>query len=478
VTSLAEQVSAYDGPGHIVAPAGFGKTHLIAEAVSYAKRRQLVLTHTYAGVNALAEKLRRLRVPTSRFRLDTIASWALRVSLAFKRTSGWASPRPADGEWSNLYSSCANLLEHAFVGRMLRASYAGVFVDEYQDCSKSQHLLILGLSHHLPCRVLGDPMQSIFDFDGEPVNWVEDVERHFARLGRLETPHRWLRSKSPRLGEWLRGVRDSIDAKRPVSLSEGLPQDHVKVRYARSGQDHFIKQQNTCAYFSCASGDSAVAIYGGGPQAKARCHKLARRLSGRFVSIEEVEGRALFATVGKLDGAPTPEHYLRALVEFACNCMTAVKENLPPKTQRGEQSEIRPKTRNPELVLAANACLATPNSSNALRFLTRMRITEDVLVVRGDLLHRMTRVLRKHSFKPQVSLTEAAEAYQAEFRYRGRPAGRRVVATTLLVKGLEFDHAIVLDPGSLSSKELYVALTRGAKSLTIVSTGRELQPWS
>ena len=71
---------------------------------------------------------------------------------------------------------------------------------------------------------------------------------------------------------------------------------------------------------------------------------------------------------------------------------------------------------------------------------------------------------------PELSLVEAAKKYHDEFRYKGRPIGRRkLIGTTLLVKGLEFDHAIVLEAASLSKKELYVALTRGARSLTIIS---------
>ena len=67
--------------------------------------------------------------------------------------------------------------------------------------------------------------------------------------------------------------------------------------------------------------------------------------------------------------------------------------------------------------------------------------------------------------------------YHSEFRYMGRPVGRRrLIGTTLLVKGLEFDHAIVFDAASLSRKELYVALTRGARSLTIIFTIATLDP--
>ena len=85
--------------------------------------------------------------------------------------------------------------------------------------------------------------------------------------------------------------------------------------------------------------------------------------------------------------------------------------------------------------------------------------------------------LRKHMLYPELTLKEAAEKYHSEFRHKGRPMNRRnVIGTTLLVKGLEFDHAIVLEADSLSKKELYVALTRGAKSLTIISSSIVLNP--
>jgi hypothetical protein len=101
----------------------------------------------------------------------------------------------------------------------------------------------------------------------------------------------------------------------------------------------------------------------------------------------------------------------------------------------------------------------------------------NVHLTRVDLFNCAVGVLKKHAVAPQLSLGEAAEKYQTQFRYRGRPVGRRrLIGTTLLVKGLEFHHAIILDAPSLSRKELYVALTRGAKSLTIISTASVLNP--
>ena len=55
-------------------------------------------------------------------------------------------------------------------------------------------------------------------------------------------------------------------------------------------------------------------------------------------------------------------------------------------------------------------------------------------------------------------------------------ATRGTVSRTLLVKGLEYDHAIVLDADKLDTKQLYVALTRGSHRLTILSRQPVLRP--
>lgn len=73
-------------------------------------------------------------------------------------------------------------------------------------------------------------------------------------------------------------------------------------------------------------------------------------------------------------------------------------------------------------------------------------------------------------------MSDAAWIVRSRTRRAGRHLSRCVVGTTLLVKGLEFDHAVVLDADSYDAKNLYVALTRGSKSLTIVSRDSLLQP--
>ncbi len=131
--------------GLVVAPAGCGKTHLISEAVKQCRGRQLVLTHTHAGVKAIRDRMIRLRVPADQYRISTIDSFALRYAAAFPTISDWTNRRPEKEQWKQLRPAASKVLNMKFAEEVLRASYQGIFVDEYQDCTKSQHELILQL---------------------------------------------------------------------------------------------------------------------------------------------------------------------------------------------------------------------------------------------------------------------------------------------------------------------------------------------
>lgn len=475
----AATLADFQRRGYVVAPAGFGKTHLIADATALSVGRQLILTHTYAGVNALRRKMHLRGVSDRLYRIDTIASWALRLSLSYSATSGWTEERPANSErWNALYAACGALLDQEFIQRIVRASYAGFYVDEYQDCSVAQHNIVLKIARDLPCRILGDPLQGIFDFEGEhPVDWARDVEGHFERLGTLEIPHRWDRAGAPELGEWLQGVRSLLEQGQPVDLAAARPRSVRIVEAAADPRLLFQQQGNTCRYFPGHEDHTVVAIHKGDGPSKARCHALSRVLGGSYSSIEEVEGKEVFAFLRKIERATTNARRLKEVIEFAKKCMTAVESSLPAATIRGERTEIRANTRNQPVAALANAYLVAPGSGALAALLRGIRQTENVQVIRADLFNRVMAILRKQAMYPEESLQQVGDRYQREFRFVGRPVGhRRIIGTTLLVKGLEYDHGIVLDAPSLSRKDLYVALTRGARTLTIITTGMLLNP--
>jgi hypothetical protein len=73
------------------------------------------------------------------------------------------------------------------------------------------------------------------------------------------------------------------------------------------------------------------------------------------------------------------------------------------------------------------------------------------------------------------SLSGALRAGQDRKRAAGRGLPTRTVTRPVLVKGQEFDHAIVLAMNGINRRDLYVALTRASRSLTVISPSRVVE---
>ncbi|MES2999467.1 MAG: UvrD-helicase domain-containing protein [Pseudomonadota bacterium] len=470
---LAARLNDCTTKGYVVAPAGYGKTHLIALAVKASGLRQLILTHTFAGVNSIKNKMTELGVPTSTYQIDTIASWSLRLCLAYPKNSGWKTENPTGKQWSKLYECCSGLLGKKFIRHVVAATYGGVYVDEYQDCSDIQHTLVCALAEFLPSRILGDPMQAIFDFDeGKPVDWDASVYPSFDCLGQLETPWRWAKAGDPLLGAWLKEARRRLEQGQKIDLNCGRPSSVIRV-YAEP--EYLAAKQYSSLCDLLAHSESVIALHGGDQRSKNKTHLLARTLSGRFSSIEEVEGKDLHSFLRKLGVAKTVQASFFLALEFSKKCFTGVGDALTAGTKRGEVTMQRKGTKYPLVLHAANAYLNSPTSGNLKSFFLTLKANPETSAYRRDLLYRFLNVLKMHVDGEGATLSEAANLYQRHMRHTGRPIKhRKLIGTTLLVKGLEYDHAVILDADALDAKDLYVAMTRGSKSLTIIGTGGQL----
>lgn len=470
---LAAKLNGCTTKGYVIAPAGYGKTYLIALAVRASNGRQLVLTHTYAGVNSIKTKMTALGVPASKYQVDTIASWSLRLCLAYPKRSGWTIDSPTNKQWNQLYACCSGLLKKAFIRRAVLTTYAGIYVDEYQDCSDLQHSLVCALAELLPCRVLGDPMQAIFDFDdGKPVDWEASVYPSFDCLGELETPWRWKQAGNPQLGAWLKEVRTKIQAGLKIDLSSKRP---PSVIWLHTEPEYLASKQYSALCNLLGHNESAIALYGGDQQSKNKTHLLARTMGGRFSSIEEVEGRVLHAFLEKLGAAKATQKSFLIALDFAKKCFTGVSGTLTAGTKRGEVAAQRKGTKYPAVLLAANAYLESPTSGRLKAFFLALKSNPETSAYRRDLLNRLLQVLKIHGENEDMTLPEVGKVYQREMRHTGRPIKhQKLIGTTLLVKGLEYDHAVILDADVLDAKDLYVAMTRGSKSLTIIGSGRHV----
>jgi AAA domain len=232
--------------GTVTAPAGCGKTHLIANALTRhsGPKPVLVLTHTNAGVAALRSRLDRFEVPTVRYRLSTIDGWAMRLAKTFPVRSGidptTLSLRNRGRDYPLIRDAAWRLLEGDHICDVLTSTYDRLIVDEYQDCSRRQHGIVYHAAKSLKTTVLGDPMQAIFGFGDPLADWVTEVCGHFPLAGQLNTPHRWIQAGEEAFGRWLFKVREQLAAGQSIDL-RSAPANVTWMQLPGSAEDHQIR---------------------------------------------------------------------------------------------------------------------------------------------------------------------------------------------------------------------------------------------
>jgi len=474
---LYKTLAATDHSGYVIAPPGFGKTHLIALAVNETPEKSLILTHTYAGVDSIQKKLNKLKVPRSKYGLDTIAGWSLMLCRSYPLLSNWVENQGTiEISWNEVYDAINTLVDKRFMHAVIRSSYSKIYVDEYQDCSQEQHSLFLKLSSIIPCCFLGDPLQSIFDFNGQKsVDWETQIIPHFSCLGTLDTPWRWQNAGTALLGRWLEEIRLKIENHERISLTENIP-PQVTIESSGNTPSEKIKKQCYACFQKLRVPGSVVGIFGGNPQGKNSSHSLAKRLSGKYSSIEEIESKVLCDYVRKLENNTTPNARVIATIELMEKCCTRIKKALCATVIKGELTQIREKTKNPQVAEVVNKYLVSTKLQDLFgAILTIVKIPE-VKITRRDLFYRLKGFFEMFFSQKEQSLSATLKKYQTVFRRKGRFLKQnKILATPLLIKGLEYDHAILLDPDSMKSKELYVALTRATESITIITSKKFLK---
>lgn len=450
---------------YIEAPAGCGKTYALAAAVSRCVRgRQLILTHTNAGVSAIRAHLRRHGVISHLYDVDTIAGWCQRLVESYPKITGYM--RPPKVIWPTVYRKATELLDLQFMRRVIKSSYAGVFVDEYQDCTQSQHAVVCSLASLMPCRLLGDPLQAIFDFNREagdlPVDWNTQVVSCFEQLPTLDTPWRW-RTTNPGLGEWLLTIRAALARGQPIRI-EGVP------AYWR--QLDTDKGANHCFNLLNSGGSIAVIC-----SLEAQCHAFAKRTGGRYKSMETLECPALLSATEQISQSHGQDR-VSALIAFVDSCTTHAARYMRDLVG----VKLRTRSREYELRFELQSLIgAVADSDSMLPLLTLLRRVESIpgmQIVRPDLWEEMKSSLSLFMTGKFASLREAAIASRNQTRVLGRRPDYRTVSRTLLIKGLEFDHTVAIVETPWTKENLYVALTRASRTLTIISGSRTLIPKS
>lgn len=461
--------------GSVVAPAGCGKTQLIADSLQRfsATKPLLILTHTNAGRAALDWRLERAGVPRKAYRSFTIDSWAGRVALKFPGRTGVPASVLRHENKATDYPAIRHGVLHALqsgdINELLAATYCRVVVDEYQDCSITQHGLIRALSVPLPVCVLGDPLQAIFGFREPTVDWDRHVRNDFPEVGSLSTPWRWRRVGAEALGQWLLEVRQKILSGSSISLS-GAPRAvrHVKLSSAPKTAN---LQRMEAARSRAPNKDGSVLIIG--RSEKPETHRQLASVTFGASVVESLDLADLTQFARRFD--PSTPGSIEALLEIAGEMMT----NLGGVELRRRLTTLQAGRAKKAANALEAACLrygAAPSFEAASVLFEALEAGPDVRVYRYEAL-RVLKSAFQWVFADGISCYEAVVRAREAHRHSGRRAGRVAVGSTLLLKGLEADLAVVLHPEQMDAKNLYVALSRGAREVVVCSeTDRLLSP--
>jgi DNA helicase-2/ATP-dependent DNA helicase PcrA len=373
----------------------------------------------------------------------------------------------ARNDYPAIRAATSQLLHAGHISEVLRATYSRVIVDEYQDCNLVQHAIVDSLAMVLPTVVLGDPMQAIFGFAGNQlVEWQTHVEAQFPAAGALGIPWRWRNAGTEPLGLWLLEARAQLQGGQGVDL-RGTPKE---VQWVQMNTANADQQRRAAAQTRTALHEKTVLIIGDARNPRGR-HQFTSQTPGA-TSVEAVDLSDLVRFARRFN--ITDGDALGQLVNFAAELMTHVgTTNLLSRVETIRQGRARTPPTPAEV--AAVEFVTAPSLSAALHLIQQLEDQAQARVFRPEMLHCFRSAMHTASASG-ITLQDAVFQARERNRHFGRTVSNRAVGSTLLLKGLEADVAIILYPELMDKTNLYVALTRGARRLIVCSTTAVIAP--
>ncbi len=487
----------------LVAPAGYGKTYTIAESLKYTTGRQLILTHTHAGVASIKEKIKKSNIPSNRYNVETISSFAQKYVNAFYVGTDIPDQDKSSEYYPFIIDKAATIFKSNIIKDIIKATYTGLFVDEYQDCTKTQHEMILVLSKSLKTHILGDPLQGIFNFNGDIVNFATDLS-DFERVPDLSIPYRWYQEGNNRaLGDRLKEIRYLLEYEKSVDFSsrkiEGLNIVNVNSGDIRVSGSEYMKclRKVISNPDNNPDFDSLLIIvpeyeevkYGGQRIPKGDINDRAQIRAqidyGKSLTLlEAIDDRSFYSLAKKIDT-------LCSAIERARNPVGRIKKDVleqlfyktgldvwfnenDVKSKRSDAEKIKATT----LKGAIDFFISEPSPMNIKNIILKLRNNLKIGYKREGLLYAILNAL-EHSNLEGISVFEAMTNHRNIIRRSGRKIKGKCIGTTLLTKGLEFDTVAILDADKFDCpRHLYVALTRCCKNLFVFSSKNVLSPYN
>jgi len=293
----------------LIAPAGYGKTHTIAECLRYTEGSQLVLTHTHAGVASLKEKIKKSGIASNKYHIETIDSFAQKYVNAFYCEDDIPEQENSKEYFNFIIQKATILVKIKPIKDVIQITYTGLFVDEYQDCTVNRHQFIMALSDLLPIYILGDPLQGIFDFNGEElVNWKTDLKDFANARFELTEPWRW-KNTNPQLGDELTEIRSKLENGKDIDLNQyesGIEILQIAENDIYSWNEKYNERIRTLL----DSERSLLIIYPVSQNINAR-KKLVKTFQNRFYLVEAMDGNDFYNFSKIFDDSDSTSIYIK-----------------------------------------------------------------------------------------------------------------------------------------------------------------------
>lgn len=482
----------------IIAPAGYGKTHAITACVKAIpdSDKVLILTHTHAGIASIKNKMLRENIDNKKFNIETITSYAQKYVKSYCIET---IPEIEDSAnyWDFILEKSIVIFNSSHIKKVIKSTYKHLFVDEYQDCSKKQHNMILKLSEILPTHILGDPLQGIIDFNDTLVNFEEDVIPIFGEPLKLMTPYRWIKSGNSDLGEYIKDIRplleqnygnnDSQKNNINLSLAPQSAIEYINTTIDTSDRDFYqepfykrtlISKINRCEY------NSLLVLVNKNMQSYERAKFInSLGLSHSIEMLEAIDDKEFYIIAKQID---------KIIEEINRQKLTTIHKNIREKlleklfynselndwfNQTGIKSRRQPNDYlSSELNILYDKFLLKPNINTIYKLLNFMLKTLKLKPKRPSLTYAIVSALSTND--NNLSAYKAMTLQRNKIRKVGRKVDDKCIGTTLLTKGLEFDAVIIVDAHKFRCpKNLYVAITRATKKLIIFSKGNIIKPY-
>ena len=476
----------------LVAPAGYGKTYTIVECLKHTTGKQLILTHTHAGVAAIKEKIKTADIESKKYHIETICGFAQKYVHAFYTNDDMPSQESQEYFPFVIEKAC-DLFCIIQVKKVLEITYSGLFVDEYQDCSKKQHEMIMALSSVLPIRILGDPMQGIFDFNDDIVDLNSDIKDF--EISRLDTPHRWYSNESNALGDALKSMRDSLENGQLIDLNN----------YRNIDGLHFLQvDQEDKDKKDISDKGSKYRIWIKGiinnPHNKPELNSLLLLVPNTFSSSRISSRKQLRAQIDYMKSLTLIEaidqkdlYDIATNIDNIINCpesIIKIKDNVLSMIFNtvdinrwfnnigliNKQASAE-KEKSNKLKKKFDDFISNPIPFTLLTILKTLKDDFKFKYGREELLKGVMKALETATHE-NISVYDGMKQHRNVIRRVGRKITGKCLGTTLLTKGLEFDTVAILDAHEFNCpKHLYVALTRCCKKLIIFTENLVLSPY-